>query len=188
MSRRTFCKPRPSKPRTRAVLYDTSIMRPSTTGPLSLIRTTTARPLRRLVTRTNEPKGNVGWAAVKACMSKGSPLAVSFPWKNSPYQEAVPTSYGLLLTCFLDGRLTALTTVGFCTVAASELFGPDAAPAPRLATDKSTARLSAKRRRIQLPRISKVVSLYSLLPRRRSFDVSGGRRAVSTETFGYLIN
>src|SRR5258705_12822045 len=114
-------------------------MRPSTTGPLSLIRTTTARPLRRLVTRTNEPKGRVGWAAVRACMSKGSPLAVSFPWKNSPYQEAVPTSYGLFLIAFLDCRPTALA-VGFVTVAASELFGPDGAPAPRLATDKSTAR------------------------------------------------
>src|SRR3979490_931103 len=120
-------------------------MRPSTTGPLSLIRTTTARPFRRFVTRTNEPKGRVGWAAVRACMSKSSPLAVSFPWKNSPYQEAVPTSYGLFLTCFLDGRLTALTTVGFDTVAASELFGPDAAPAPRLGTDKSKDNPSAKR-------------------------------------------
>src|SRR5438552_8075834 len=118
-------------------------MRPSTTGPLSLIRTTTARPLRRLVTRTNDPRGSVGWAAVRACMSKGSPLAVCFPLKYSPYQEAVPTSYGLFLV-FVDCRLTALTTVGFVTLAASELFGPDAAPAPRLAIRKSTARPSAK--------------------------------------------
>src|SRR6266576_6890848 len=108
-------------------------MRPSTTGPLSLIRTTIARPFRRLVTRKNEPRGSVGWAAVKACMSKGSPLAVGFPWKYSPYQEAMPTSYGLFLICFVDCRLTAFTAVGLTTLAASELFGPDAAPAPRLA-------------------------------------------------------
>src|SRR6266850_3447768 len=138
------------------------MMRLSTNGPRSLMRTKIARPFRRLVTRTKVPRGRVGWAAVRACMSKGSPLAVSFPWKNSPYQEAVPTSYGLFLIAFLDCRLTALT-VGFVTVAASELFGPDAAPAPRLATDKSTARPSAKRRRIQLPRISKVV-LYTAYP------------------------
>jgi hypothetical protein len=47
-------------------------------------------------------------------------------------------------------------TVGVVTLAASRLLGPDAAPAPRLATDKSTARPSAKRRRIQLPFIVKV--------------------------------
>jgi hypothetical protein len=44
-------------------------------------------------------------------------------------------------------------TSGFVTLAASRLLGPDAAPAPRLATDKTTARLSAKRRRIQFPLI-----------------------------------
>src|SRR5690348_972037 len=46
---------------------------------------------------------------------------------------------------------------------ASELFGPPAAPAPRLATHTATARLLAIRRRIQSPRISKVV-----LPTRES--------------------
>ena len=68
------------------------------------------------------------------------------------------------LVGLVDRRLTGWITVGlFATLAASELFGPDAAPAPRLATDKSTARLSAKRRRIRLPRISKVVR-YSVVP------------------------
>jgi hypothetical protein len=42
-------------------------------------------------------------------------------------------------------------TGGCVTLAASRLLGLDAAPAPRLATDKTTARPSAKRRRIQLP-------------------------------------
>jgi len=45
------------------------------------------------------------------------------------------------------------------TLAASRLLGPDAAPAPRLATDKSTAKPSAKRRRIQLPLIVESRSL-----------------------------
>src|SRR5271169_4702972 len=89
-------------------------------------------------------------------MSKGSPLAVVLPWKYSPYQDAVPTWYafdfGLLVFRVLDtlDTLVAVTS-GFVTLAASRLFGPDAAPAPRLATDKTTARPSAKRRRIQLP-------------------------------------
>jgi len=49
-----------------------------------------------------------------------------------------------------------LLTGGFVTLAAPRLLGPDAAPAPRLAIDKRTARLSAKRRRIQLPPTWKV--------------------------------
>jgi hypothetical protein len=47
-------------------------------------------------------------------------------------------------------------TRGVMTLAASRLSGLDAAPAPRLATDKTTARPSAKRRRIQLPPTWKV--------------------------------
>ena len=37
-------------------------------------------------------------------------------------------------------------TRGFVTIAAYELVGADAAPDPRLATDKAIARLSASRR------------------------------------------
>ena len=40
------------------------------------MRTSTSRPLTRLRTQTRLPKGNVRWAAVKAAMSKSSPLAV----------------------------------------------------------------------------------------------------------------
>src|SRR5208337_3604784 len=54
--------------------------------------------------------------------------------------------------------LVAMTS-GFVTLAASRLLGPDAAPAPRLATDKTSARPSAKRRRIQIPLVVEVVSL-----------------------------
>src|ERR1700681_1196051 len=86
-------------------------------------------------------------------MSKGSPLAVCLPWNCSQYQDPVPALYtldfellGLCVLC-----LPVSMTGGCVTLAASRLLGPDAAPAPRLATNKSTARLSAKRRRIQLP-------------------------------------
>jgi hypothetical protein len=48
-------------------------------------------------------------------------------------------------------------------LAASRLLGLDAAPAPRLATDKTTARPSAKRRRIQLPHRGKSFSGRMLL-------------------------
>src|SRR5271169_6466242 len=106
-------------------------------------------------------------------MSKGSPLAVVLPWKYSPYQDAVPTWYafdfGLLVFRVLDtlDTLVAVTS-GFVTLAASRLFGPDAAPAPRLATDKTTARPSAKRRRIQLPprRESRAIGRYAPLVKR----------------------
>src|SRR5208282_2627633 len=94
-------------------------------------------------------------------MSKGSPLAVVLLWKYSPYQDAVPTWYafdfGLLVFRVLD-TLVAMTG-GFVTMAASRLLGLDAAPAPRLATDKTTARPSAKRRRIQIPLVVEVVTL-----------------------------
>ena len=45
------------------------MIRPGTIGPRSLIRTTTARPLRRFVTRTQLPRGSVGCAAVRSYMS-----------------------------------------------------------------------------------------------------------------------
>ena len=50
-------------------------------------------------------------------------------------------------------------TGALVTLAASRLLGLDAAPAPRLATDKTTARPSAKRRRIQIPLVVEVVTL-----------------------------
>src|SRR5437868_11631216 len=70
------------------------MIRPGTIGPRSLIRTTTARRLRRFVTLTMVPKGREGCAAVRSYILKGSPLAVGLPSKSSPYQEAVPTWYG----------------------------------------------------------------------------------------------
>src|SRR5829696_3889451 len=64
--------------------------RPPTKGPRSLMRTTTERPVRSLVTRTREPKGKLLCAAVRARVLKRSPLAVFLPWKPGPYQDAPP--------------------------------------------------------------------------------------------------
>src|SRR5271156_1100455 len=58
-------------------------------GPRSLIRTTCLRWFRTFTTRTIDPRGRVGWAAVSAYMSYVSPLAVCWPSKSSPYQLVV---------------------------------------------------------------------------------------------------
>lgn len=70
---------KPEKPSARAAAGERSIIRPGTNGPRSLMRMITLRPLRRLVTRTNEPKGSVRCAAVSALGAIGSPLAVLPP-------------------------------------------------------------------------------------------------------------
>ncbi len=71
--------PRLIMPSFRAAARLTSIKRPGINGPLSLIRTTTDLLLVGLVRRTFVPKGNVLCAAVMACMSNSSPLAVIRP-------------------------------------------------------------------------------------------------------------
>jgi len=68
------------------------MMRPFANGPLSLMRTSTDRPVSRLVTSTQVPKGSVRWAAVIWPMSYTSPLAVRRPWCGLPYQDASPDS------------------------------------------------------------------------------------------------
>src|SRR5262245_39661251 len=90
-SMRTFAVPGPIMSMVRAAAYDRSITRPPTNGPRSLIRTSTERPLVRLVTMVREPSGSDGCAAVSSFWSKISPLAVRLPWKPGPYQEAMPT-------------------------------------------------------------------------------------------------
>ena len=52
-----------------AAALDRSMIRPSTKGPRSVMRTITELFVSALTTRTIEPKGNVRWAAVIACMS-----------------------------------------------------------------------------------------------------------------------
>jgi hypothetical protein len=72
-------------------------------------------------------------------MLYGSPLAVVFPWKNDPYQEAVPTWYGLLVCLRVVVAAFAATGVAATGTRDSELLGLSAAPAPRLATDNMIA-------------------------------------------------
>ena len=74
---------RPEKPSARAAADVTSITRPRTNGPRSLIRTTTERPLRLWVTRTSVPNGRVLWAAVM-------PLAAAVPFCRPTMMETAP--------------------------------------------------------------------------------------------------
>jgi len=69
----------PENCKTLAAAGDTSMMRPLLNGPRSLMRTTTVRPLRRLVTRTIVPNGKVRCAAVSFSDTKRSPLEVVPP-------------------------------------------------------------------------------------------------------------
>jgi hypothetical protein len=77
-------------PNCRAASRDRSMIRFPTNGPRSLTRTTSFRPLSRLVTSTIEGSGRVVCAADTWFMSKISPLAVALRWNASPYQEATP--------------------------------------------------------------------------------------------------
>ncbi|OBX20506.1 hypothetical protein A9995_01985 [Erythrobacter sp. QSSC1-22B] len=76
--------PRLTSPICCAAARERSIVRLRENGPRSLIRTVTALPLRGSVTRTSLPNGRVRCAAVSACMSKRSPLAVRRPWNLAP--------------------------------------------------------------------------------------------------------
>src|SRR5437867_8273824 len=89
----TLAIPAPRKPRRSAAALDTSRRRPATFGPLSLTRRTTDRWFVRFVTVILVPSGNLRWAAVRAFISKGSPLVVALPCNSSPYQLARPTSW-----------------------------------------------------------------------------------------------
>src|SRR5262249_26662253 len=66
----------PENPNWWAAAGVTSMIRPCTNGPRSLIRATTERPLLRLVTRTIVPNGSDRWAAVRPEAEAVSPLAV----------------------------------------------------------------------------------------------------------------
>lgn len=87
LARQTEVCPRLTKPSARAAALDRSTMRPLMKGPRSLILTTTALPLRLLVTRTCVPSGRVRCAAVKAYGFMRSPEAVR---ECSAYQDAPP--------------------------------------------------------------------------------------------------
>src|SRR5215831_16749417 len=69
----------PEKPSARAAAGVTSITRPPTKGPRSLIVTSTELPLFLLVTRTFVPKGSERCAAVNAPGLSRPPLLVREP-------------------------------------------------------------------------------------------------------------
>ena len=69
----------PEKPSSRAAAGVTSIIRPRTKGPRSVIVTATERPFFLFVTSTLVPNGRVRCAAVKAFGFNLSPLAVRLP-------------------------------------------------------------------------------------------------------------
>src|ERR1035437_7684179 len=58
----------PENPSARAAAGVTSITLPRINGPRSLIRTTTERPLRRLMICTWVPNGSVRWAPVRLAL------------------------------------------------------------------------------------------------------------------------
>lgn len=123
-------------------------MRPSSTrSPRSVMRTTTECLFDGLMTLTMEPKGRVGWQAVRAFISKRSPLAVLRPLKILPYQEAIPWSLSPRLIADFwasrdsgagcvtgDGAATTVTTgrgsrASACTVRAAKVVTTKAASA-----------------------------------------------------------
>src|SRR5882762_2739015 len=63
-----------------------------------LIGTSSSLPFRGFTTRTREPKGRLGCAAVRASESKRSPLAVLRPLNPGPYQLELPTQVLIGLT------------------------------------------------------------------------------------------
>src|SRR5262245_57279628 len=79
VSIRTRATPRLRKASISAACEETSITRPRTKGPRSLMVTSTERPLSRFVTLTDVPKGRVRCAAVKLPAWNLDPLAVLFP-------------------------------------------------------------------------------------------------------------
>jgi hypothetical protein len=89
MVRRTFVVPRLKKSSRLAAARVTSMIRPRTNGPRSLMRTTTHRPFVTFSTFTLVPNGNERCAAVSAVGSQFSPDAVRLV---SAYQEAWPNS------------------------------------------------------------------------------------------------
>src|SRR5690606_13047381 len=79
--------PERRKPSFWAAAFETSITRPFTNGPRSLMRSTTAFPFFLLITRTLDPKGRLRCAAVMPDGFMRSPEAV---FDVSAYHEARP--------------------------------------------------------------------------------------------------
>lgn len=103
----TFSTPAESIPICIAAPIDKSISRPFTKGPRSLILTTTDFFVRRFVTLTFVPKGSVRCAAVNACLSNFSPLAVIFPCL---YHEATQGPFPACPNCAGTNSKTSRNT------------------------------------------------------------------------------
>lgn len=89
---RTRATPSWRMPMAFAADDERSMIRSRATGPRSVIRTTTDRPVERSVTRTRVPNGSDGCAAVSAAGSSGSPSAMRV-WPGSRvYHDASPCS------------------------------------------------------------------------------------------------
>src|SRR5437660_1715084 len=112
------------------------------------MRTTTERPLRRLVTRTRVPIRNVRCAAVSWCMSKRSPDAVGPPCCSRPYHDALPSCR------FPDGRAEGDDDV---TLTVERTGGASPAHAARLTAS------SSQRLRSQLMSRGSVAQLFTPL-------------------------
>ncbi len=102
----TLVTPACLKPNWFAAALDTSIILPPTKGPRSLMRTLTLLPLRRLVTRTTEPKGRERCAAVSLLGFMRSPFAVI---EVNAYHDALP-QLPAALAGFMVKMITAART------------------------------------------------------------------------------
>src|SRR5690606_36188908 len=118
-------------PMASAPARDRSMILPGLNGPRSLMRTTTDRPLSRLVTVTSELNGSSLCAAVSWLGSKISPVAVRRPAKPGPYQDAIPNS------SMTDGVAAFLATA--TSVAADVAVGLDEAVLPERTEDGAQA-------------------------------------------------
>ncbi len=112
----TRARPARRMPNRSAAASLTSMMYGPALGPRSLMRTQTSRPLPTLTTRSRVPSGKVRCAAVRACRSNRSPLAVRRPCQRlPPYHVAHPLSTGsaVVMACW--------STSGDCNTACRSL-------------------------------------------------------------------
>ena len=82
--------PREARPMRSAAPRDRSMTRRPWSGCRSVTVTTTESPVSRIVTRTREPSGRLGCAAVISAGLNMLPLLVRRPAWWPPYQEACP--------------------------------------------------------------------------------------------------
>src|SRR5271169_6867920 len=119
------------------------------------MRTITDLSFFRFVTLTQEPSGSVRWAAVKSCISYGSPLAVFLCWNTFPYHEALPTWNFLVGT----GLMVSWVCPGVPWFESGVLLLPGAAPSAVVKSRTTAAWFSTRS-------IKHLASKYGALPNR----------------------